>query len=53
MFLVSSSAEVDPLVADKARAILWQVVGPDGRGALPEEFMVENGCHRIKGVVVK
>ncbi len=50
---VSSSAEVDPLVADEARAIHWQVVGPDGRRALPEEFMVDNGCHRINGGVVK
>ncbi len=51
--LVSSSAEVDPLVADRARAVRWRVVGPDGKGALPEEFMVENGCHQIDGGVVK
>ncbi len=50
---VSSSAEVDPLVTDKARAVHWQVVGPNGRGALPEEFMVDNGCHQINGGVVK
>ncbi len=42
---VSSSAEVDPLVTDKAWAVCWRVVGPDGRGALLEEFMVDNGCH--------
>jgi hypothetical protein len=50
---VSSSAEVDPLVTDEARAVCWQVVGPDGRGAPPEEFMVHNGCHQIDGGVVK
>ncbi len=50
---VSSSAEVDPLVADKARAVCWRVVGPNRRGALPEEFTVDNGCHRIDGGVVK
>jgi hypothetical protein len=50
---VSSSAEVDLLVADKARAIRWQVVGPNGRRASPEEFMVDNGCHQIDGGVVK
>ncbi len=50
---VSSSAEVDPLVTDKARAVCWQVVGPDKRGVSPEEFMVDNGCHRIDGGVVK
>ena len=50
---VLSSAEVDPLVTDEARIICWQVVGPDGRGALPEEFMVDNGYHQIDGGVVK
>ncbi len=50
---VSLSAEVDPLVTDKVRAVCWQVVGPDGRGASPEEFMVDNGCHQINGGVVK
>ncbi len=50
---MSPSAEVDPLVTDKALAVRWQVVGPNGRGALLEEFMVDNGCHRIDGGVVK
>ncbi len=50
---VSLLAEVDPLVTDEARAIRWQVVGSDRRGALPEEFMVDNGCHQIDGGVVK
>ena len=50
---MSSSAKVDPLVTDEARAVRWQVVGPDGRGASPEEFMVDNGCHQIDGGVVK
>ena len=50
---VSLLAEVDPLVTDEARAVRWQVVGPNRRGALPEEFMVDNGCHQIDGGVVK
>ena len=50
---MSSSAEVDPLVTDKARAVHWQVVGCDGREVSPEEFMVDNGCHQIDGGVVK
>ncbi len=51
--LVAPSAEVDPLVADEARAVCWRVVGSNRRRALPEEFMVENGCHQINGGVVK
>ncbi len=51
--LVASLAKVDFLVADEARAVCWRVVGPNGRGALPEEFMVENVCHRIDGGIVK
>ncbi len=37
---VLSSAEVDPLVTDEARTICWQVVGPDGRGAVVTKLMV-------------
>jgi hypothetical protein len=50
---VLSSAKVDLLVADKAWATRWQVVGPNGRGAFPEDLMVDNGCHQIDGGVVK
>jgi hypothetical protein len=35
----------DPLVVEEARAASWRMVGPDGRGALSGDFMVENGCH--------